>query len=387
MRLEGYKLKGRTYLVPSPSRKGFQWKASALHGLQRLDRRSQSNSPTTVVVPALYNMMPAEVLALGWLSEIDSLGAIRQRMTLAGKQLGWDVFSFHTRHSRDKYFDSAIHAVRETWLYEGALTAETIAQTRKKFGNAYDYHRCEPRLVENLLIQSSLMDWLTVRAAEKQLRFHVVGTGLLSALVWCGALTIQSAIRTAVAIGKSWDAVLDDWASSEIQLHGHTASAENHGWLRYHRVRQIIEGKVSMALPAPQFEMPNVDVPQRPFWYSPLGKADAQLIESRQDVLEALQTMTLVSWAPEIPKPLNSDGAPCVRAWLASPMHPIASACHWSMYNYLLATPASSMLFLNHIATQATVMPLPLHQTVFDAAAAPTYPNARTSEIRSAPGH
>ena len=84
-----YAWKERTYVVPNPSRKGFQWKASALHRLQRLDRRSQSMKPVTVVVPALYNFMPAEVLALGWLKEIDSLAAIRHRIMLVSKLIGW----------------------------------------------------------------------------------------------------------------------------------------------------------------------------------------------------------------------------------------------------------------------------------------------------------
>ena len=73
-----YGWKPRTYVVPVPSRKGFQWKASALQGLQRLDRRPPNRRPVSVVVPALFNPMPGEVIALGWLNEIDSLATIRQ---------------------------------------------------------------------------------------------------------------------------------------------------------------------------------------------------------------------------------------------------------------------------------------------------------------------
>jgi hypothetical protein len=74
-----YAWKARSYVVPSASRKGFQWKASALRGLQRLNKK-EIKGPVTIVVPALYNFMPAEAIALGWLNEIDALGAIRHRI-------------------------------------------------------------------------------------------------------------------------------------------------------------------------------------------------------------------------------------------------------------------------------------------------------------------
>src|SRR5262245_64351570 len=90
--------KARTYPVPRPSRSGFLWKAAMLRTLRRWNRRT-SSQPPTIIVPALYNLMPAESVALGWLNEIDSLLTIRQRMACAARITGWDVFTFHTLHN------------------------------------------------------------------------------------------------------------------------------------------------------------------------------------------------------------------------------------------------------------------------------------------------
>src|SRR6185436_2038656 len=51
--------KGQTYVVPAPSRRSFLLKASALQGLQRFDGQSAPKQPVTVVVPALFNHLPA----------------------------------------------------------------------------------------------------------------------------------------------------------------------------------------------------------------------------------------------------------------------------------------------------------------------------------------
>jgi len=383
-----YAWKERTYVVPNPSRMGFQWKASALHKLQRLDRRSHSVKPVTVVVPALYNFMPAEVLALGWLNEIDSLATIRQRIMLVSKLIGWDVFTFHTRHNLDPYFDSAIKAVRETWLNEGALSMDAISQTRKRFGAAFDYHKIEARLVENLLIQSSLMEWLTVRAADRPIQFHVIGTGLLSSLVWSAALPFQSAIRTAVKLGIRWDAKLGTMAHEDIKRSGSTPTEENLGWRRFHRVRQLVEGRAGVNLAADPSDFPQFDAPSRPFWFSATAKDEPIWIETKKDVRKALELMNLGSWSPDVPKPIAEDrNSGRARGWLASPMHPVASTCHWSFYNYLLATPDASLLFLHHIATHAPATPMRVSENGFGSRASTTYPNARTAETRSEPGY
>ncbi len=371
--------KGQTYVVPSPSRRSILLKASALHGLQRFDGQADTKQPVTVVVPALFNLLPAEVLALGWLNEIDSLATIRNRMTITAKLMGWDPFTFHTRHNLDTFYDSTIKAVQETWLDEGALHLETIAETRRRFGPMYDYYRIEPRLVENLLIQSSLMDWLTVRASGRNFRFHVIGTGLLSALVWSGALPLTAAIRTAAKIGMAWDAELSGKAETEIKTAGASLSEENIGWRRFHLVRRVVEGRAKISLSIPAYDLPQVDGPSRPFWYSATAKDEPLRIETPQDVRTALESMNFVSWSPDAPGPLVQDRkAGRIRGWLISPMHPMASACHWSMYNYLLATPSASLLFLDHIAALGPVAPLPTPSTVFKGPSSATYRSAGT---------
>ena len=108
-----YAWKEQTYVVPDPSRKGFQWKASALRGLQRFNK-TEVKGPVTVVVPALYNFMPAEAVALGWLNEIDALGAIRHRIADVTKLTGWDVFTFHTLNFA--YLDNFTAAILQTGL-------------------------------------------------------------------------------------------------------------------------------------------------------------------------------------------------------------------------------------------------------------------------------
>jgi hypothetical protein len=307
---------------------------------------------------------------------------------LVSKLIGWDVFTFHTRHNLDPYFDSAIKAVRETWLNEGALNMDAISQTRKRFGSAFDYHKIEPRLVENLLIQSSLMEWLTVRAADRPLQFHVIGTGLLSSLVWSGALPFQSAIRTAVKMGIRWDAKLGTMAHEDLRRSGSTSSEENLGWRRFHRVRQLVEGRARVSLAADPSDFPQFDAPSRPFWFSATAKEEPVWVETKKDVRTALELMNLASWSPDVPKPLAEDRTSGrVRGWLASPMHPVASACNWSFYNYLLATPDASLLFLDHIATLPPATPMTIPQNVFGNRASTTYPNARTSETRSEPGY
>src|SRR5437870_9730528 len=109
----------RTYTVTAPSRQGFRWKATALRRLHRFSNGIGSTRPATIMVPALFNFMPAETLAMGWLNEIDALVAIRQRMSCAAKITGWDVFTFHTLHNLDHFYDTTITAVRDTWLKEG----------------------------------------------------------------------------------------------------------------------------------------------------------------------------------------------------------------------------------------------------------------------------
>src|SRR6185503_5632856 len=145
MLVGGYKpdqaWKTRTYPVPTPSRSGFRWKASALRSLHRWNGEVVSERLATIMVPALFNFMPAESVAMGWLNEIDALTTIRQRMICAAKITGWDVFTFHTLHNADHFFDSTIGAVRDTWVKEGNLSPDVLRETRRQFGKPYDYHR------------------------------------------------------------------------------------------------------------------------------------------------------------------------------------------------------------------------------------------------------
>src|SRR5436190_1920081 len=126
--------KTRAYPVPTASRRGFRWKASALRTLQPWMSGAIPVKPVTIVVPALYSVLPAETVAMGWLNEIDALGAIHQRINSAAKITGWDVFTFHTLHNLDPYFNTTIAAVRDTWLKERSLSMEAVVETRRQFG-------------------------------------------------------------------------------------------------------------------------------------------------------------------------------------------------------------------------------------------------------------
>ena len=295
--------------------------------------------PVTVVVPALYSVLPAETVAMGWLNEIDALGAIHQRVSSAAKITGWDVFTFHTLHNLDPYFNTTIAAVRDTWLKEGTLSREAVVETKRQFSKPYDYHRIAARLVENLVFQSSLLDWMTRHSSEVPLRLHVIGTSLVSALVSSGAITFEAGVTSALKFGKHWDdAVLGlSEASTRDEI----------GWARFEQVRGLIEGRSSLALGVSSEDMPSTNAPRRPFWYSPTANEPPVLITTAQDAAAALETMNLSSWSCALPK---ADGEP-IRGWLVSPLHPIARTCRWSVSNYLLATPGAATLFLDHIAT------------------------------------
>ena len=293
--------------------------------------------------------MPAEAIALGWLNEIDALGTIRHRIADATKLTGWDVFTFHTRHNLDPFYASTISAVRETWLHEGGLKQSCIAETVKRYGAAYQYNCIPARLVENLVFQSVLLGWVSSRAGDVPLRYHVLGTGLLSALVWSGSLSFENAVNTALKVGSRWDASMTNLVSEELEKDGRKRSDENLGWLHFHRVRQIIEGRSVISMGATAKDVPPVEAPSRPFWFSVTASDEPVLLETVRDVQWALESMNLASWSPRLPRPLPMTTAD-VKGWLVSPQHPIAAACNWSVYNYLLATPNSTLLFLDYIA-------------------------------------
>jgi hypothetical protein len=354
-----YAWKECTYDVPRPSRKGFQWKASALRTLQRLHRSQISGRPVTIVVPALFNLMPAETLALGWLNEIDALGTIRHRIADAAKVTGWDVFTFHTRHNLDSYYESTIAAVKDTWLKEGSLARNSVVETTKRYGAAYHYNYIPARLVENLVFQSSLMEWMSVHAGDTPIAFHVVGTGLLSALVWSRAISFENAVKVALDTGAQWDASVMRTAAAELERKGMEKSEENLGWLGFDRVRQVLEGRSVLALGATLNNPPAVEAPSRPFWYSVTAADDPARLETLRDVEWSLESLNFASWSPRLPKRLPVETSD-ITGWLVSPHHRTASACRWSVRNYLLSTPDCASLFLDHIACLGgRLVPLP----------------------------
>jgi len=358
-----YAWKERTYVVPRPSRKGFQWKASALRTLQRLHRSRVSGRSVTIVIPALFNLMPAETLALGWLNEIDALGTIRHRIGDAAKITGWDVFTFHTRHNLDSYYETTIAAVKDTWLKEGSLAQNSVVEANKRYGAAYHYNYIPARLVENLVFQSSLMEWVSTHAGDTPISFHVVGTGLLSALVWSRALSFENAVKIALDAGAQWDASLNRIAAAELERKGKEKSDENLGWLCFDRVRQVLEGRSVLALGATLSNPPAVEAPSRQFWYSVTAADDPIRLETRRDVEWSLESLNFASWSPRVPKSLPVETSD-VTGWLVSPHHLTAAACRWSVRNYLLSTPDCASLFLDHIASlSGRPVPLPQPET------------------------
>src|SRR5262245_13810904 len=258
--------KPRVYPVPTPSRSGLRWKASVLRTLHRWSGMPVSAHPATVMVPALYNFMPAESVALGWLNEIDALVTMRQRMSCAARITGWDVFTFHTQHNADHFFDTTIRAVRDTWVKEGNLSPEAVREAQCQFGKPQDYHRIHARLVENLVFQASLLDWVIGHATDAPLRFHVIGTALLSALVSTRSITFGAAVESAIKFGSRWDKTLRATARGKTE--------DEIGWTEFGEIRKLMEGQTALsmeglaALNVSRNDLPAPDAPVRPFWYS-----------------------------------------------------------------------------------------------------------------------
>jgi len=329
--------KAQTYPVPAPTRTAVRWKASALRTLHRWHGSSVSGHAATIMVPALHNFMPAETVALGWLNEIDALVNIRHRMAEAASITGWDVFTFHTQHNADHFFDTTISTVRDTWVKEGNLSINAVKETKRRFGKAYEYHRVEARMVENLIFQSSLMDWVgNHKGSDVPLRFHVIGTALLSALVSTGSVSLHAAVESATKFGSRWN---------EALRHSTAATSDDAaGWRMFAQVRDLIEGRQKFSMSVLPEDLPAPDAPSRPFWYSPTAAAEPALITTAQEAANALETLNLASWSTAgVTAHQNADEP--VRGWLVSPLHPAARLCRWSVSNYLLATPDSVSLF------------------------------------------
>jgi hypothetical protein len=323
-----------------PSRSGLRWKASLLRTLQRLSRVAVPPHPATIMVPALYNLMPAENVAMGWLNEIDALTTLRQRMNCAARITGWDVFTFHTLHNADHFFDTTIGAVSDTWVKEGYLSTNAMREARRRFGQPHSYHRVHARLVENLVFQSTLLDWVGGHAPDAPLRLHVIGTALLSALVSTRAIGFDAAVESAMKFGARWDEALRKTSSGQTE--------DEIGWSEFTAVQQLMEGRGAVSHGVRAKDLPAAEAPSRPFWYSPTAAGEPVLVTTAQEVRNALETMNLNSWSYDPQKPVANAEEP-VRGWLISPLHPMARLCRWSVSNYLLATPCAVSLFLDHI--------------------------------------
>jgi hypothetical protein len=297
--------------------------------LHRWSSTQRTATPATIIVPALFNRLPGETVALGWLNEIQALQTIRQRIVGASRKTGWDIYTFHTQHNLDHFFDSTIAAVSETWANEGILSRNVIAETKRQFGSAQDYHRIQPRLVENLVFQSALMEWTIQRAEDVPLNFHVIGTALLSALVTYGSISFDTAVDTALAIGSRWDSVV-------------TGLAEQ----RFIVMERLLDGRRRVSAGVAGEDLCNADAPARPFWFSPTASEEPIRIETARDVAMALESLNLNSWAPGKP----GVAADSLRGWLVSPLQALAKMCRWSVSNYLLPTPAAVAMFIRNVA-------------------------------------
>jgi hypothetical protein len=141
--------------------------------------------------------------------------------------------------------------------------------------------------------------------------------------------------------GSRWDRSLRDKGNG---------TEEEIGWSEFHQIQRLIEGSSSISISVYRKELPVPEAPVRPFWYSATITSEPMLIRTAKEAAEALETLNLRSWS-FVPLKQAPSGKEPVRAWLVSPLHPMARFCRWSLSNYLLATPASVTLFLDHIAS------------------------------------
>jgi hypothetical protein len=107
-----------------------------------------------------------------------------------------------------------------------------------------------------------------------------------------------------------------------------------------------MEGQSSLSFGVVRDDLPKPQTPARPFWFSPTSKDRPKQIATAGEAAAALETMNLSSWGYSA-RPAGNE---IVRGWLISPLHPMSRLCKWSLTDHLLATPKSTMLFLDHIA-------------------------------------
>jgi hypothetical protein len=284
---------------------------------------------------------------MGWLNEISALQIIRKRMGVVAGKTGWDVFTFHTQHNLDHFYDSNISALGHTWVNEGSLSAAAVKESKSRFGHDYDYHQLQPRLAENLVFQASLMDWVAQHADNVPLQFHVVGTALYSALIRTGALSFESALDSVLKVGARWDRSILRLAEKRAAQTECGKTETEIGWQRFELVQAVMDGRERLSLPVIAKDLPKVDAPSHPFWFSPAGDEDPIRIKTSRDAVLALESLNISSWYKEEIRPV--EGA--VQGMLAGALHPLARSCRWSLGKYLLATPACILMFLRHIAS------------------------------------
>jgi hypothetical protein len=283
---------------------------------------------------------------MGWLNEIQALPTIRQRISAAARQTGWDVYTFHTQHNLDHFFDTTITAMRDTWANEGSLSRTAIIETKRRFATTYDYHLIQPRLIENLVFQSSLMEWTARRAQDVPLEFHVIGTSLLSALVAQRSIAFDAAVSTALKIGARWDSAVECIAQ-ERAAKSASSSATEVRRQRFGIIDRVIQGREPVSFTVATEDLCRAEAPARPFWFSPVAAEEPIRIETARDAAIALESLNLNSWMPGKVRVAGDS----FRGWLISPLHGMAKMCRWSVSNYLLATPSSVSRFIHDVAS------------------------------------
>src|SRR5207247_8171828 len=101
-----------------------------------------------------------------------------------------------------------------------------------------------------------------------------------------------------------------------------------------------------ISLAASPNDLPKVEAPCQPFWFSASGDEEPVLVETARDAALALETVNFTSWCS---RQLRLPGH-FLRGFLNTPLHPWARQCRWSLSNYLLATPSTVAMFMQHIA-------------------------------------
>jgi hypothetical protein len=165
----------------------------------------------------------------------------------------------------------------------------------------------------------------------------------LSALVSSGAVSFNAAVESATKFGLRWDQSIREMSNGKTD--------DEVGWSQFRRVRRMMEGVSPLSLTVERKELPVPEAPAKPVWSSTSDNGEAVLITTAQEAMAALETLNIASWS-YLPGSVANSEEP-VRGWLVSPLHPTAKLCRWSVSNYLLATPSSVTLFLDHIATLA----------------------------------